>query len=222
MPQNSLASCPFLKFLAICLAFWFGALCNAEEGRAQENSEKPTIRDVTPPGMIKVFRSKEATPAPIPDNTPRFPEIHVLPTGVLRSGTATIQLYGVTFPERRKLCTSAAGDRWACGTLAFVALRNLVESQTLACESVGTSGSATIAVCRIGQTNVSAWLLQMGWAELLAGVTDKQYVDAAASGKSSGAGIWGGGPSITQASGQTVRQPTFASPTVVEGRHIKK
>lgn len=222
MPQNLLTNYTFLKYFGICLAFWFAALGSARESRAQETSGKPAIRDVTPPGMIRVFRSEEATPVTVPDSTPRFPEIHVLPTGALRSGAATIRLYGVTFPERRKLCTSAAGNRWACGTLAFVALRNLVEPQTLACEGVGASDSITIAVCRIGQANVSVWLLQMGWAELLAGVTDKQYVDAAATGKARGAGIWGDGPTITQASERTIRQPTFASPTIVEGRHIKK
>jgi endonuclease YncB( thermonuclease family) len=213
---------PFLSALVPCLILSVSVISGAREALGEETGEKPAIRDVTPPGMIKVFRSQEAAPVPLHDTAPRFPAVHVLPNGLLRSGATTIQLYGIALPDRRKLCSTASGTRWACGTLAFIALRNLVEKQTLACESNGMSDQNNIAVCRIGQTNVSAWLLQEGWAELSVGVSDKNYVDAAASGRAKSAGIWGDGPSVTLATGQPSRAPTFASPTIVEGRHFKK
>ena len=213
---------PFLSALVPCLILSLSVLSGAREAWGEEATEKPAIRDVTPSGMIKVFRSEQAAPVPLHDTAPRFPAIHVLPNGLLRSGATTIQLYGITLADRRKLCSSASGARWACGALAFIALRNLVEKQTLACESTGTSDQNNIAVCRIGQTNVSAWLLQEGWAELSVEVRDKQYVDAAASGSAKSAGIWGDGPSVTLATEQPSRVPTFASPTIVEGRHFKK
>jgi endonuclease YncB( thermonuclease family) len=213
---------PFLPALVPCLILFLSVLSGAREACSEEARERPAIRDVTPSGMIKVFRSEQAAPVPLHDTAPRFAAIHVLPNGLLRSGTTTIQLYGIALPDRRKLCSTASGGRWACGTLAFLALRNLVETKTLACDSAGMSDQNNIAVCRIGQTNVSAWLLQEGWAELSSAINDKQYMDAAASGRSKSAGIWGNGPPVTLATERPSREPTFLSPTIVERRHIKQ
>jgi endonuclease YncB( thermonuclease family) len=162
----------------------------------EETTRGPTVRDVTPPGTTRVFRSEKA--GPIPDRDPPYVDIHVLPSGILRSESRTIRLYGVALPERKRICAAPPGTRWACGNRAFVALRNLVEAKTLNCNVKQASEANLIAVCRIGRTDVSAWLLQEGWAELAVGVTDKQYVEAVATAKTKGAGIWGSGPPTTR------------------------
>jgi endonuclease YncB( thermonuclease family) len=50
------------------------------------------------------------------------------------------------------------------------------------------------AVCWVGDTDVTQWLLNQGWAELAEGVTDDTYVEAASSARRRKVGIWGDGP----------------------------
>jgi endonuclease YncB( thermonuclease family) len=60
------------------------------------------------------------------------------------------------------------------------------------CSFIAAAGSAK-AVCRVGDTNVTQWLLSQGWAELAEGVTDESYIEAAASARRMKIGIWGDG-----------------------------
>jgi endonuclease YncB( thermonuclease family) len=164
------------------------------QGPPAEKIEKsPAIRDVTPPGVIRVYRAIE--PAVIPDfNLPRFANIQVLRNGALRSGAKTIKLYGITLPERKKLCTSSLGFRWTCGVAAYVALHNLVQSQSITCNIMSESEKNVQGQCKVDQTDISVWLLQEGWAELAPGVNEKPYTDAIALAKTRAAGLWSDGP----------------------------
>jgi endonuclease YncB( thermonuclease family) len=103
------------------------------QAQGEEAEPRSNTRDVTPPGVTRVFRSSEA-PAASDNGLPKLTGIHVLPNGNLRSQAATIRLYGVVLPDRKTICTYRSGGRWACGIMAFVALRNLVESRTISCD----------------------------------------------------------------------------------------
>jgi endonuclease YncB( thermonuclease family) len=178
--------------LTVIFVLPFAWLAYAQEVLAQE-TKSPTIRDVTPPGVIRVYRTIEPTVIP-ESNPPNFFDIQVLPDGILRSGAKTIQLYGVTLPERKKLCTSSLGSRWTCGVAAYVALRNLVQSQSIACNILSENEKKVLGQCKVGQTDISVSLLQEGWAELAAGVNEKAYTDAVSSAKARGVGLWGNAP----------------------------
>ena len=61
------------------------------------------------------------------------------------------------------------------------------------CSFIDAVGSPK-AACRVGDTDVTQWLLSQGWAELAEGVTDESYIEAVASARRNKAGIWGDGP----------------------------
>jgi hypothetical protein len=59
-------------------------------------------------------------------------------------------------------------------------MRGLLEGQSISCSFIAAAGSPK-AVCWVGDTDVTQWLLSQGWAERAEGVTDESYVEAAAS-----------------------------------------
>ena len=170
------------------------ALTSVDLARSQEALPRSGVRDVTPPGTSRVLRSEQDLTRP-DDNARVFENTLVLRDGSLRSGSTTIQLYGIKLPDRKKLCTTQSGARWACGTSAYVALRNLVQSQTIRCTIRRETNNEVLATCKVQQTDVSAWLLQQGWAELTSDTKEKFYVDAFANGKAKSTGLWADSPS---------------------------
>ena len=111
--------------------------------------------------------------------------------GTIRADGHNLDLYGIQLVLRNRIC-APEGVRWACGQRAFIAMRRLLEGQSISCSFIAAAGSPK-AVCRVGDTDVTQWLLSQGWAELAEGVTDETYVEAAASARRRKAGIWGDG-----------------------------
>jgi endonuclease YncB( thermonuclease family) len=111
--------------------------------------------------------------------------------GTIRADGHNLDLYGIQLVLRNRIC-APEGARWACGQRAFIAMRRLLEGQSISCSFIAAAGSPK-AVCRVGDTDVTQWLLSQGWAELAEGVTDETYVEAAASARRRKAGIWGDG-----------------------------
>ncbi len=178
----------------LCLFVSLAALACIDLVRGQDVAPKSGVRDVTPPGTSRVLRSEQDFVRP--DDTARvFENAVVLRDGSLRSGSTKILLYGIKLPDRNKLCTTRLGARWACGSAAYVALHNLVQARTIRCTTRREAGIEILATCKVQQTDVSAWLLQQGWAELTSETNEKIYVEAFASGKAKSAGLWGDGPS---------------------------
>jgi endonuclease YncB( thermonuclease family) len=159
---------------------------------AQEAEKSPVVRDVTPPGVVRIYRSTELNAAS-DSKLSKFSDIQVLPNGTLRSSAKTIQLQGITLPKRQRICVSSSGQRWACGVAAYVALRNLVQSRSIACNLLIEGEKNSLGQCKIEQTDIATWLLQEGWAELAVGATEKVYVDAATSAKTRAVGLWSDG-----------------------------
>ena len=73
-----------------------------------------------------------------------------------------------------------------------MATRGLLEGKSISCSFIAAAG-APKAVCWVGDTDVTQWLLSQGWAELAEGVTDESYTEAEASARRRKAGIWGDG-----------------------------
>jgi endonuclease YncB( thermonuclease family) len=160
---------------------------------AEDGKSTAAARDVTLDGVIRVYRVQEETKEVETGGT-RLADIQVLPNGNLRSGRKTIQLYGISLPERKKLCFSAAGFRWTCGVSAFAGLHTIAQSQTIVCNALSESGDHLLAQCKVNRTDIAVAMLQEGWAELAAGVNEKSYAEAAASAKANHVGLWADGP----------------------------
>jgi endonuclease YncB( thermonuclease family) len=166
---------------------------------AEERAPSPRVRDVTPPGIIRVYGVPEASG---PSQTAasgvqerKFEHLRVMSDGSIRSSEEAIVLHGIELPSRDKLCVTSAGARWACGMSAIGALRAMLHDRTVTClvrdqrDDKGIVGS-----CRIGQVDIGLRLLEQGWASLEGGAQDKRLVEAAEAGKSKRLGIWANGP----------------------------
>jgi endonuclease YncB( thermonuclease family) len=121
-----------------------------------------------------------------------FKRVRVEAGGTIRADGHNLDLYGLELVRRNRIC-APEGVRWACGQRAFIAMRGLLEGQSISCSFIAAAGSPK-AVCRVGDTDVTQWLLSEGWSELVEGVTDESYSEAAASARRRKAGIWGDGP----------------------------
>jgi endonuclease YncB( thermonuclease family) len=121
-----------------------------------------------------------------------FKRVRVEAGGTIRADGHNLDLYGMELVRRNRIC-APEGVRWACGQRAFIAMRGLLEGQSISCSFIAATGPPK-AVCWVGDTDVTQWLLSQGWAELAEGVTDESYIEAAASARRRKAGIWGDGP----------------------------
>ncbi|HZP79377.1 MAG TPA: thermonuclease family protein [Pseudolabrys sp.] len=149
-------------------------------------AQTPPVRDVTPPGVTRVYRSAET--AELSTAQRRLVAVHVLNDGVFQSDGKLYALYGVNFPARKKICISATGTRWACGQRAYLMLRSLLEDRSPECQphdaaTASDEKAPMLATCRIDGTDIALALLRSGVAELADGVVDKRYMEAAAAAK---------------------------------------
>jgi endonuclease YncB( thermonuclease family) len=152
--------------------------------------ERPAVRNVTAPARtqrLKVgdeFFKQEAV---------RFERARIDSSGVIRADGHNLNLYGVVLIPRNKICASAEGARWACGQRAFMALRALLDGQSITCGFKHVTVPPK-AVCLLRDGDVAGLLLREGWAELADGVTEEAYVAAQEAAQTRKAGIWGDSP----------------------------
>ena len=157
-------------------------------------AQTPTVRDVTPGGVTRVYRSNDAPDFAF-DNARHFVGVRVDNDGLLRAEGITLQLFGISPLPRKKVCVTARGDRWACGQRAYLKLRNLIERRSIACQikdvdKPGGTDAPRLAICKVDRADVAISLLQDGLAELADGVIDKSYIAAASLAKNKKIGLW--------------------------------
>jgi len=152
---------------------------------------RQNVRDVTPPGVTRVYMTAAATATAKgkPTTSMQIEQAGVKPSGLITWDGGNLQLHGVAFPDARRICVSASGERWPCGRRAFIALHNKIATQTLHCEPRAASDPPT-ATCFIGDTNLSLWLLSEGFGRVAPDVSDKELIAAEAAAKKAKAGIW--------------------------------
>ncbi len=170
--------------IAVLLAF-FGWTTDSV---AAAERAPAAVRDVTPPGVLRVYRSKEE-PDFLPDGARRYANVRVGEDAVLQTAEGRLKLYAISLPPRRKICQTPIGARWACGQRALMALRSLLEGQVIACVT-REPAAVPVSVCRVQNMDVSTWMLREGWAELARGVQDRIYVEAQSVARARKAGLW--------------------------------
>jgi hypothetical protein len=183
---NGLVRCSFACIALVAVLGAGSAVpCGAQ-------TERPLIRNATPPGAIRTQRLRVPNGF-FKQDAVRFKRAHIDMSGSVRADGHNLDLYGAMLLRRNRICTSAEGARWTCGQHAFVALRNLLDGQSVTCRFKHTTVPPK-AICWVGDSDVTYFLLSQGWAELADGVTDETYVEALASAQTKKAGIWGDGP----------------------------
>jgi endonuclease YncB( thermonuclease family) len=189
-PKLELSALPRHAFAGIALAATLSAGLAAP--CSAQTEDRPLIRNVPPPSAIRTHR------LPVPNDffkrdAVRFERAQIDMSGSIRADGHNLDLYGVVRVRRNRICTSADGARWACGQHAFMALRKLLDGQSITCSFRHITVPPKV-VCWVGDSDVTQFLLDQGWAELADGVTEETYVDAQASAQSRKAGVWGDGP----------------------------
>lgn len=102
-----------------------------------------------------------------------------------------VLLWGIDAPELEQQC-KADGVAWPCGQEAAAALTQIIGEQTLTCVDKGDAPYAKVSgVCRIGDTDLNAWLVSEGWAIAVRHIT-RTYTDQEKAAKKAKAGIWRG------------------------------
>jgi len=144
---------------------------------------KPLERVAAPePEKPKPEPKKDAVlPRPVPDSA-----------GVLAFGDRKLALSGIIATPDDKICKDADGSEWPCGMLAKTNFRLFLRLRSVTCDldDANWSGTAT-ASCKIGAQDLSAWLVENGWAEAAAG---SPLTEAGEKAKSERKGIFGEDP----------------------------
>lgn len=110
--------------------------------------------------------------------------------GTLRISGRLIYLFGIYIPPTDQTCYTFVRPV-QCGTRASLALAFRVSGDFVRClpRSMNLDGSI-VASCRAGNTDLSEWMLQRGWAVALPDAPF-QYAAMEKIAQSRGIGIWG-------------------------------
>ena len=140
----------------------------------------PTTRPAAPPAP------REEKP-----DIRKFARVVAVDAGHLKADKTVIRLYGISAPEHGETCDTAAGRTWPCGARALGALRALLRTRAVECEVKGEIEQELVALCRVGTTDISNWLVRQGWAEL--DEDTDAYADALKAAKKDRLGLWSDG-----------------------------
>jgi endonuclease YncB( thermonuclease family) len=83
----------------------------------------------------------------------------------LAVGDIKIRLEGIDAPETDQICLDRDSKKWRCGIAARDQLAEEVNNRSIDCVPSGLDRyGRTLAVCRIGNVNLNAWMVREGWA----------------------------------------------------------
>jgi endonuclease YncB( thermonuclease family) len=105
-----------------------------------------------------------------------------------------VRLIGIDAPELRQSCGGAGGADWPCGREAQAALRRLVRSGPITCESRSEDRYRRALVrCQIGEAgDIGEAMLREGWAIVLPRYAPPGYGSAESAAQAAARGIWRG------------------------------
>jgi endonuclease YncB( thermonuclease family) len=155
---------------------------------------------------------REAAPAPkkkpqvVAENGIDLPRPVADSAGVLSFGDRRLQLAGLVPTPVNKMCTADSGAAWPCGMLAKTNFRLFLRLRTVHCDLGNANWTDTAtASCTIGGQDLSAWLIENGWAEAAEG---SAFAEAGAKAKQDKNGLYGEDPR----KGSATNDPTAPSP----------
>jgi endonuclease YncB( thermonuclease family) len=112
----------------------------------------------------------------------------------LRKGQTEIRLVGIDAPEYRQICNDVRGNSYACGKDSAAALRDLIASGDVSCESHSVDRyQRALSTCRVNTQNINRELVRQGWAVAYApGGLSFDYVFDEAEARRLKRGLWQG------------------------------
>ncbi|MGH1573080.1 thermonuclease family protein [Methylobacterium sp. P31] len=89
----------------------------------------------------------------------------VIDGGTLVVGQSRVSLFGIAAPDADQTCSDAQDRPYACGRDAARTLADHIGGATVACQPrEGRAGGAIVALCRIGDEDLGAWMVARGLA----------------------------------------------------------
>ena len=102
-----------------------------------------------------------------------------------------VRLHGIDAPESAQRCRSG-GRTWSCGREATRALSRRIGSRPVACKERDQDRyGRKVAVCRVGDEDVNAWMVAEGWAFAYRKYS-MRYVAEEMAAKAAKRGVWRG------------------------------
>jgi endonuclease YncB( thermonuclease family) len=150
---------------------------------------QPLVRDVTPEGFARVYGLPQSDTQRRPSRSMHIANAAVTPSGAITGDGQTVQLYGVMFPDAKRICATASGERWPCGRRAYIVLHNKVIGQAVSCAPRAAT-DPPVADCFLGEVNLAAWLLSEGLTRLQPDIGDKDLIAAEAGARRAKRGLW--------------------------------
>ena len=144
-----------------------------EQPREQvRDATEGQVKPITLPKSQPVERLPAVVPPPV--KTPFKPVIwkgiDVIAAGIVKSASTIIHLGDIEPISIKKTCTDSTGKNWPCGQLAKTEFRQFVRRRSIKCgpppEDSKTSNQDELVLrCKLGSTDMSAWLVANGWAD---------------------------------------------------------
>lgn len=109
-----------------------------------------------------VLNARQSAKKPIkPD---RFIRPIVISAGRLVSGKTSIILNKIITTKAGQTCKTAT-QVWPCGNFAKAALQRFIRMRSITCEGKYKTPELYKGFCKIGNTDISHWLVSQGWAK---------------------------------------------------------
>jgi endonuclease YncB( thermonuclease family) len=142
-----------------------------------------------------------AAPEPVVEPSPaRMERLYnpiVVSADVIKVREREVGLSGIDAPAFEDRCGEGA-EAWPCGRMARAALRRLIRGRAIECEiPAGAEEVPDPARCEVAGADISAWLIEQGWARRAAG-SDETYAEAETTAREARLGLWGEGRPDTQ------------------------
>ncbi len=148
------------------------------------NWEKVDLRLIVRKQQNQVSRSNDSVMSPSFAGKPI-----VIDADTIDLDGRRVRLFGIDAVEWNQLCF---GDNiaWRCGVDAAVSLERMIGGRHIRCEERGRDRyHRIIAVCRLGQTDIARWLVEMGWAVAYTRFSD-EYIAFEEQARKDRVGIW--------------------------------
>jgi endonuclease YncB( thermonuclease family) len=141
------------------------------------------------PGEQTAALTADATPKP--KLAPKlYYRVMVRDGGTLESASTVITLEGIEARAANAKCKDKTGRSWACGARARLALTRLIRGRAVTCAApVSGAPKSLTARCSVGGKDLSAWMVDQGWAEAAAPAEPK-LAKAADAARKKRIGLW--------------------------------
>jgi endonuclease YncB( thermonuclease family) len=185
------------KSAVVVTALVLGASAVAQDNPVE--FVQPATRNVTPPGILPgpqpdgpMAREEIPPPPPEPARWHRYFLPETVDSATFSVRGRTIRISGVSAPPMDRACVLGDGSAWPCGRTALHAMRMFLRGRAVECYFPFSDALVDIiAPCRVGGSDLGAWLLTNGWART-GPLATEDYHAAERSARCAGSGLWRG------------------------------